>query len=159
VNDRSRYKVRALWLFGERYEAEGWLEIRRRGPDVNSWESRCEVTQWNHPELTGTMPISVRLELAAGGRLSGRAYVDQAFHLWGDKADVMIRGIGQGLKVWELGAGDYVVKRRDALKELALLPFRVLVFIVLAAASIILAIFLLALMFAPEMLLPARPGF
>lgn len=97
-----QFHVLALWLFGERYEADGWLEIRTRGPDLRWWESRCKVMRWNHQDLTGSVPISVRVELATGAELSGTAYVDQALHLWGWKraeADLKIHGTEQGFKL------------------------------------------------------------
>lgn len=99
-----RYHVLAVWLLGERYEADGWLEIRTRGPDLRWWESRCKVVRWNHQDLTGSTPLPIRVELAAGTELSGRAFVDQAIHLWGwkrDEADLKIHGTEHGLKLRE----------------------------------------------------------
>lgn len=99
-----RYHVLAVWLLGERYEADGWLEIRTRGPDLRWWESRCKVVRWNHQDLTGSTPLPIRVELAAGAELSGRAFVDQAIHLWGwkrDEADLKIHGTEHGLKLRE----------------------------------------------------------
>ena len=129
------------------------------GPGPTSWESHCKVLRWTHEELTGSMPLAVRLELAAGGELSDKAYVDRAFHLRGDEADLRIHGTGLAFKVRALGPPDYVVTRREVLKELMLLPFRVLAFVLLAAVSLFLVIFFVALIFAPELFLPARPGF
>jgi len=154
-----RHQVLALWLLGERYEADGWLEVRTRGPDLRWWESRCKVVGWNHQELSGSLPVSVRVELAAGGRLSGRAYVDQAVHHRGGYADLRIHGMEQGLKVQKLGPADYVTPARESLKQVLLVPVRVLVFLLVAAATVILLIVGLTLMFAPESLLPDRPGF
>jgi hypothetical protein len=154
-----RYHVLALWLLEDRYEADGWLEIRTRSPDLRWWEARCKVVHWNRHDLTGSMPISVRVELAAGGELSGTAYIDQAFHLWGDGADLKIHGTERGLKVRELGPVDYVVPRRESLKQALYFPLRVLIFLLVAVATIILVILGLALVFAPQVFLPARPGF
>jgi hypothetical protein len=154
-----RYRVLALWLLEERYEADGWLEIRTRGPDLRWWESRCKVVRWNHHDRTGSMPIPVRVELTGGGELSGTAYVDQAFHLWGDEADLKIHGTEQGFKLRELGPIDYVVPRGEALKQTLFFPGRVLVFLLVAVGSIILLTLFLALVFAPEIFPPARPGF
>jgi hypothetical protein len=91
-----RHRVVAVWLLGGRYDADGWLEIRAREPDVPWWEARCTVVRWDHRELTGSLPVTVRVELAAGAKLSGRAYVDQARHLWGwkkDEADLKVHGL------------------------------------------------------------------
>ena len=154
-----RYRVFALWILGDRYEADGWLEIRTRGADLKWWESRCKVVRWNRRELTGSVPIPVRIELGAGGQLSGTAFVDQAFHLLGDEADLKIHGTEQGFKLRKLGPVDYVVPTRKAIGQVLLLPFRVLIFLLVAVATIIVVIFLLAVVFAPEMFFPARPGF
>ena len=154
-----RYHVLALWLLGERYEADGWLEIRTRNPDLRRWESRCTVARWNHQDLTGSMPISVRVELTAGGQLSGKAYVDQAFHFRGDEADLKIHGTEQGFKLRELGRADYVVPTREALKQVLFFPFRVLGFFLAAVATIVLAILFLVLVFAPGIFLRAGSGF
>jgi hypothetical protein len=157
---KPRYHVLALWLLGERHEADGWLEIHTRGPDLKWWESRCKVAGWNHRELTGSTPVLVRLDLAGGGNLSGHAYVDRAFHLRGDQADLKIHGTEQGFRLRAPGGDDTLVPIREALKQAALLPFRALVFLLVAVATIVLAILLLALIFAPETFLPiSRPGF
>lgn len=158
MSRRPRYHVVALRLLGDRYEANGWLEIRTRGPDLTWWESRCKVAHWNHQELTGSMPIAVRVELAAGSELSGTAYVDQALHLRGDVADLKIHGTEQGLKLPELGPADYVVPTTEAVRQILYRPFRVLVFLLVAVATITLLILLLALVFAPETFLSARPA-
>lgn len=154
-----RYRVLALWLLEERHEADGWLEIHTRGSDLKWWELRCKVVRWNHHDLTGSMPISVRVELAAGGELSGTAYVDRAFHLWGDEADLKIHGTEQGFKLRESGPVDHVVPKREALKQVLAFPLRVLVLLLVTVASISLLILFLAVVFAPEIFLPARPGF
>jgi hypothetical protein len=159
MSKRPRHHVLALWLFGERYEADGWLEIRTRGSDLRWWESRCKVVRWNHQDLTGSTLISVRVELAAGGELSGTAYIDQAFHLRGDEADLKIHGTEQRFKLRELGPADYVVPTREALKDVLFFPFRVLGFLLVAVASIIVLLLLLALVFAPEIFLRSVPGF
>src|SRR5689334_796300 len=150
MTKRPRYRVLALWLLGERYEAEGWLEVRTHGPDLRWWESRCTVVRWNDPEFTGSVPMSVRLELAAGGELSGTAYVDQGFHLWRHEADLKIHGTSQGFKLRESGAADYVIPTRERLEQAALLPFRVAGFLLVALVSIVVLIFVLVLIFAPE---------
>ena len=156
---RPRYHVLALRLLEERYEADGWLEIRTRSPDPTWWEARCKVVRWNHHDLGGSMPISVHVQLVAGGELSGTAYIDKAFHLWGDEADLKIHGTDQGFMLRDLGPADYVVPRKESLKQVLSLPLRVLVFLVVAVAAIVLAIFFLALVFAPEIFQPAHPGF
>jgi hypothetical protein len=156
---RPRYRVRALRLLGERYEADGWLEIRTRGPDLSWWESHCKVVRWNHQDLTGSTPLSVRVELVAGDELSGTAYVDQAIHLRGDEADLKIHGTEQGFKFRESGQTDYIVPTREALTQVLFFPFRVLGFLLVGVASIVVLILLLALVFAPEIFQPARPGF
>jgi hypothetical protein len=82
-----------------RDEADGWLEIRTRDPDLRWWEARCKAVRWNHRELTGSVPIRVRVELVAGAELDGRAFVDQARHLSGwkrDEADLKIHGTETG---------------------------------------------------------------
>ena len=97
-----RYHIVAVSVLDGRYEADGWLELRERGPDHRWWEARCKVLRWNHTELTGSSPIRVRLELAGGGELTGKAYVDQALHLWGwksDEADLKIHGMETGFKL------------------------------------------------------------
>jgi hypothetical protein len=60
--------------------------------------------RWNHRELTGSVPIRVRVELVAGAELAGRAFVDQARHLWGwkrDEADLKIHGTETGFDLRE----------------------------------------------------------
>ena len=156
---RPRYQVLALRLLGERYEANGWLEIRTRGPDLTWWESRCKVARWNHRELTGSTPVAVRVELAAGSELSGTAYVDQALHLRGDEADLKLHGTEQGLKLPELGPADYVVPTNEAFRQILYRPLQVLGFLLVTLASIVLLILFLALVFAPETFLSARPVF
>ena len=90
-----RYHVVAIWILGGRYDADGWLEFRTREPDLRWWEARCKVVRWDHWELTGSMPIKVRVELVTGAELTGTAYVDQAFHPWGERpgeADLKVHG-------------------------------------------------------------------
>ena len=154
-----RYRVLALWLFEERYEADGWLELRTWAPGLTSWESRCKVVRWNHHDLIGSNPIPVRVELAAGGDISGTAYIDQAFHLGRDEADLKIHGTERGLRVRELGPVDYVVSTRESLTKALYFPPRVLVFLIVAVITIILVILGLVLVFAPDVFLPTRPGF
>jgi len=159
MTKRPRYLVRALWLVGQRYEAQGWVEVRTRGPKVEGWESRCAVVRWNDPDFNSSMPISVRLELAGGGELSGTAYVDRSFQLWGDEADLKIHGTPQRFNLRASGPADYVVAKREVLKQMSLLPFRVVVFVLVAVVTIIVVSFLLLLIVAPEIFLRARPGF
>ena len=64
----------------------------------------------------------------------------------------------QGFKLRELGSVDYLVPGREALKQVLFVPLRVLVFLLVAVASIILLVLFLALVFAPEIFLPAAPG-
>jgi hypothetical protein len=99
-----RYHVVTVSMLGGRYEADGWLEIRTREPGRRWWEARCKVLRWDHQEITGSVSISVHLGLASGGELTGRAYVDQAHHLWGwnwDEADLQFHGTEDGLKLRE----------------------------------------------------------
>jgi hypothetical protein len=87
MSKSRRYQVVAVWILEGRYEADGWLEIRTRDPDLTWWEARCKVVRWNHRELTGSVPIKVRVELVAGAGLAGSAYVDQASQLFRWKRD------------------------------------------------------------------------
>jgi len=96
------------------------------------------------------MPVAVRLDLAGGGNLSGHAYVDRAFHLRGDGADLKIHGTEQGFRLRASGADGYVVPATEALEQAALLPFRLLAFLLVAVATIVVMILLLALIFAPQ---------
>lgn len=159
MTKQPRYHVRAVSLLGERFEADGWLEIRTRGSELPWWESRCKVVGGPYLGRPGSLPIVVRLELAAGGKFSGHAYVDRPFQLWGDRAALKIHGTSQGFQLHASDADHYVVSRREALKQAALVPFRVLVFLLVAVATIVLLILALVLVFAPQILFPARPAF
>ena len=153
-----RYQVRALRLLGERYEADGWVEIRTYASGERSWESHCKVVGWNSPDLSGA-PFPVQVELAAGGEISSRAYVDGPFRLWGDGSTLKVHGTEFGLKMRELGAPDYVVTTRQALLGVVLMPLRILAFLLVTAATIILVVLVFVLVFAPQTFLPDGSGF
>jgi hypothetical protein len=102
-----RFKVVAVAVDGERYAVRsGWVEIRQWNHDLRSWEARCEIRGgWSQQDLTGSTAVAVTVEIQGGGELRGRAYVDQAGHLWGfkrDDADLKIHGteFGLHLKDW-----------------------------------------------------------
>lgn len=135
------------------------MEIRGFGADLTSWEARCNVAGWTRRDVTGALPIHVSVELAGGGNVSGTAYVDRAFHMFRDTSDLKLHGTELGLKVRNLGRADSPPTPMHAVGEALRVPVRVGVFLLVAVATILLFIFVLLVVFAPEVLFHDRPAF